>query len=113
MACPTTAGICTGVTYKKVLKLTFFKGAALNDPPGPFNSSLGGKVRRAVDFKENDVYAAPLDCSLVPVRSGLLACGGSSFRRLARWRPGSTGAAGGAPWPSRTSRSILRSGLPD
>jgi hypothetical protein len=47
-------GICTGETYKDVVKLTFFKGAALNDPSGLFNSSLDGKVRRAVDIKEDD-----------------------------------------------------------
>jgi hypothetical protein len=47
-------GICTGETYKKVVKLTFFKGAALNDPSGLFNSSLDGKVRRAIDIKEDD-----------------------------------------------------------
>jgi hypothetical protein len=46
--------ICTGETYKNVVKLTFFKGAALRDPSGLFNSSLGGKVRRAIDVKEND-----------------------------------------------------------
>ena len=47
-------GICTGETYKKVVKLTFFKGASLNDPSGLFNSSLGGNVRRAIDIREND-----------------------------------------------------------
>ena len=47
-------GICTGETYKNVVKLTFFKGAALNDPSGLFNSSLGGKIRRAIDIKEGD-----------------------------------------------------------
>jgi hypothetical protein len=47
-------GICTGETYKRVVKLTFFKGAALEDPSGLFNSSLGGKVRRAIDFHEGD-----------------------------------------------------------
>jgi hypothetical protein len=47
-------GICTGETYKNVVKLTFFKGAALNDPSGLFNSSLEGKVRRAIDIKEDD-----------------------------------------------------------
>jgi hypothetical protein len=47
-------GICTGETYKNVVKLTFFKGAALNDPSGLFNSSLDGKVRRAIDIKEHD-----------------------------------------------------------
>src|SRR3954466_7021236 len=47
-------GICTGETYKSVVKLTFFKGAALKDPSGLFNSSLDGKVRRAIDIKEDD-----------------------------------------------------------
>ena len=47
-------GICTGESYKSVVKLTFFKGAALDDPSGLFNSSLDGKVRRAIDIKENE-----------------------------------------------------------
>ena len=47
-------GICTGETYKSVVKLTFFKGASLDDPAGLFNSSLEGKVRRAIDIKEDD-----------------------------------------------------------
>ena len=47
-------GICTGETYKNAVKLTFFKGAALNDPSGLFNSSLDGNVRRAIDIKENE-----------------------------------------------------------
>src|SRR5947199_9729894 len=47
-------GICTGETYKNVVKLTFFKGAALKDPSGLFNSRLDGKVRRAIDIKEDD-----------------------------------------------------------
>ena len=47
-------GVCTGESYKNVVKLTFFKGAALNDPCGLFNSSLDGKVRRAIDISEND-----------------------------------------------------------
>jgi hypothetical protein len=47
-------GICTGETYKSVVKLTFFKGASLADPAGLFNSSLEGKVRRAIDLHEDD-----------------------------------------------------------
>ena len=47
-------GVCTGETYKSVVKLTFFKGAALRDPSGLFNSSLGGKVRRAIDIREGE-----------------------------------------------------------
>ncbi len=46
--------ICTGETYKKAVKLTFAKGASLKDPSGLFNSSLEGKVRRAIDVHEGD-----------------------------------------------------------
>jgi hypothetical protein len=49
-----SGGICTGETYKDKVKLTFFRGAALEDPSGLFNSSLGGKVRRAIDIYESD-----------------------------------------------------------
>jgi hypothetical protein len=49
-----SGGICTGETYKNVVKLTFFRGAALKDPSGLFNSSLEGKVRRAIDIHEGD-----------------------------------------------------------
>jgi hypothetical protein len=46
--------VCTGETYKNVVKLTFAKGAALKDPSGLFNSSLDGNVRRAIDIHEGD-----------------------------------------------------------
>ena len=46
--------ICTGETYKSVVKLTFAKGAALKDPSGLFNSSLEGNTRRAIDIREGD-----------------------------------------------------------
>jgi hypothetical protein len=46
--------ICTGETYKKAVKMTFAKGAFLDDPAGLFNSSLAGRVRRAIDFKEGE-----------------------------------------------------------
>ena len=49
-----SGGICTGEIYKNKVKLTFFRGAALKDPSGLFNSSLGGKVRRAIDIQEGD-----------------------------------------------------------
>jgi hypothetical protein len=60
---PTTPGtpvfshggiVCTGETYKNVVKMTFAKGAALKDPSGLFNSSLDGNVRRAIDIHEGD-----------------------------------------------------------
>ena len=46
--------VCTGETYKSVVKLTFAKGAALKDPSGLFNSSLDGNVRRAIDIREGE-----------------------------------------------------------
>jgi hypothetical protein len=46
--------ICTGETYKEVVKMTFAKGAALEDPSGLFNSSLDGNTRRAIDFHEDE-----------------------------------------------------------
>ena len=46
--------ICTGETYKQAVKLTFAKGAFLDDPSGLFNSSLEGNLRRAIDFREGD-----------------------------------------------------------
>jgi hypothetical protein len=51
--------VCTGETYKNVVKLTFAKGAALKDPSGLFNSSLEGNVRRAIDIHEDDTIDAP------------------------------------------------------
>jgi hypothetical protein len=46
--------ICTGETYKNIVKMTFSKGAALQDPSGLFNSSLEGNTRRAIDFREDE-----------------------------------------------------------
>jgi hypothetical protein len=46
--------VCTGETYKKVVKMTFSRGAALKDPSGLFNSSLDGNIRRAIDIHEGD-----------------------------------------------------------
>ena len=46
--------ICTGETYKSAVKMTFAKGASLDDPSGLFNSSLEGRVRRAIDFREGE-----------------------------------------------------------
>lgn len=46
--------VCTGETYRKVVKMTFAKGAALKDPGGLFNSSLDGNVRRAIDIREGE-----------------------------------------------------------
>ena len=51
--------ICTGETYKKAVKLTFAKGASLDDPTGLFNSSLDGNVRRAIDIHEDEEIDEP------------------------------------------------------
>ena len=51
--------VCTGETYKNVVKLTFGKGASLKDPSRLFNSSLEGKVRRAIDIREGDEINEP------------------------------------------------------
>src|SRR4051795_170831 len=51
--------VCTGEAYKNVVKLTFASGAALADPSGLFNSSLDGKVRRAIDIREGDDIDEP------------------------------------------------------
>jgi len=50
--------VCTGETYKNVVKMTFAKGAALEDPSGLFNSSLDGNVRRAINIRESDAVDA-------------------------------------------------------
>jgi len=47
-------GICTGESYKQVVKLTFYRGASINDPRKLFNSSLDGNVRRAIDIREGE-----------------------------------------------------------
>jgi hypothetical protein len=58
-------GICTGEVYKSAVKLTFFKGAALKDPSGLFNSSLEGKVRRAIDITQDSEIDKPALTSLI------------------------------------------------
>ena len=57
--------VCTGETYKSVVKLTFAKGAALPDPSGLFNSSLEGNVRRAVDIREGEKINEPALLALI------------------------------------------------
>jgi hypothetical protein len=57
--------VCTGETYKNVVKMTFAKGAALPDPSGLFNSSLEGNTRRAIDFHEGEPIDEPALKALV------------------------------------------------
>jgi hypothetical protein len=63
--------ICTGETYKKVVKTTFAQGASLEDPSGLFNSSLEGKVRRAIDFHEGDRLDEPALKALIRAAAAL------------------------------------------
>ena len=63
--------LCTGETYKSAVKLTFAKGAALDDPAGLFNSSLDGNVRRAIDFHEGDTVNEKAFKALVRAAVGL------------------------------------------
>jgi hypothetical protein len=77
-------GICTGETYRAVVKLTFFKGASLKDPAGLFNSSLEGNTRRAIDIKEGEEVDATAFRALVRAAVALNAAG--SKRRAPKVR---------------------------
>jgi hypothetical protein len=81
--------ICTGESYKGVVKLTFFKGASLEDPSGLFNSSLDGNARRAIDIREGEVVDAAAFKALVREAAALNGAGKSS-----RPRKGSKGSDG-------------------
>ncbi|MFC3695067.1 DUF1801 domain-containing protein [Chenggangzhangella methanolivorans] len=65
--------ICTGETYKAVVKLTFAKGAALDDPAGLFNASLDGNVRRAIDIREGEAIDEDVLAALVNAAAELNA----------------------------------------
>ena len=65
--------ICTGEVYKQAVKLTFAKGASLDDPAGLFNSSLGGNTRRAIDVHEGDEIDEPALIALVQAAAHLNA----------------------------------------
>ena len=68
--------ICTGETYKSVVKLTFLKGASLKDPSGLFNSSLEGKTRRAIDIHEGEEVDAGAFKALIRNAVALNTAGG-------------------------------------
>ena len=63
--------ICTGESYKSVVKLTFLKGASLSDPAGLFNSSLEGNTRRAIDLREGDELDADAFKTLIRAAAAL------------------------------------------
>jgi len=68
--------ICTGETYKAAVKLTFAKGASLEDPSGLFNSSLDGNARRAIDIHEGEEIDAPALKALIRAAVALNTSGG-------------------------------------
>ena len=69
-------GICTGESYKSIVKLTFFKGASLKDPAKLFNSSLDGNVRRAIDIHEGEEIDAKAFKALIRAAVALNTAGG-------------------------------------
>ena len=94
--------VCTGETYKNVVKMTFAKGAALKDPSGLFNSSLDGNVRRAIDIHEGD----KVDEAALRISSAL------QWRSMSRARasrsPGGRAASGPASFIAGRVTSALR-----
>lgn len=80
--------ICTGETYRSAVKLTFPKGASIDDPAGLFNASLEGSTRRAIDIREGDVIDEKAFKSLIRAAAALNA----------------SAAAGGAPGTKRRKR---------
>ena len=75
--------VCTGETYKSVVKMTFAKGAALPDPAGLFNSSLDGNVRRAIDLREGEAVNEAALKELIRVAVALNLQGKSKPKRKA------------------------------
>jgi hypothetical protein len=69
-------GICTGESYKSIVKLTFYKGASLKDPAKLFNSSLDGNVRRAIDIHEGEVIDENAFKALIRAAVALNTAGG-------------------------------------
>ena len=76
--------ICTGESYKSTVKLTFFKGASLNDPAKLFNSSLDGNTRRAIDIHEGEEVDAGAFNALIRAAVALNSSGGKARPRRAK-----------------------------
>ena len=75
-------GVCTGESYKQVVKLTFYRGASLKDPRKLFNSSLGGSLRRAIDIREGEKLNRAAFKKLI--RSAVAANSAALARRASR-----------------------------
>ena len=82
--------ICTGESYKSTVKLTFARGASLKDPAGLFNSSLDGKVRRAIDVKEGEEVDGPAFKALIRQAVALNGSGKSSHSKKSKVSLGKT-----------------------
>jgi hypothetical protein len=76
--------ICTGESYKSIVKLTFAKGASLKDPAKLFNSSLDGNVRRGIDIHEEEEVDAGAFKALIRAAVALNTCGGKASPRRAK-----------------------------
>jgi hypothetical protein len=103
--------VCTGETYKEVVKLTFARGAALPDPRGLFNSSLEGNTRRGIDIREGEVVDAPAFKTLIraAIAENLRASGPKT-----RSQPKTSAKpkAGAKPEPSAKAVKLLSGGNP-
>jgi hypothetical protein len=86
--------VCTGETYKNVVKMTFAKGAALKDPSGLFNSSLDGNVRRAIDIHEGEKIDEAALRDLIRAAVALNLKGKNNPKLKAKSRPASSKRAG-------------------
>ena len=84
--------VCTGETYKGVVKLTFAKGAALKDPKRLFNSSLDGNVRRAIDLHENEAVNEPALKALFREAIALNVAGKAGKAKITKSAPAKKGA---------------------
>lgn len=76
--------LCTGETYKSAVKLTFAKGAALEDPAGLFNASLDGNTRRAIDIHEGDAINDKALIALIRAAAALNAAGAKPARKVTK-----------------------------
>lgn len=88
--------VCTGETYKAVVKLTFAKGAALKDPAGLFNSSLEGNVRRAIDIHEGEKVNEAALKALIREAVALNVAGKAKTKTDAKTKPKASGKGSGA-----------------
>jgi hypothetical protein len=102
--------ICTGETYNSVVKLTFARGASLEDPSGVFNAGLGGGTRRAIDIRDGDAINERALVALVRAAVALNTSGASrrSAPKRGRGARPAASAVGKAPRAGRRTRAAVR-----